>query len=230
MESCLIELLSNTNCHENWYSTPGLILLSSLSNSKIELVAYRSKTNLLNEDISSKHICLHHHAYYITEFSKIVRKACCDIFEVHKCKKPKGSCIITLKLVKLLFSSFPDAVPGKKLCVSCWNKASKAAAKPTDTRSHSISSESSITSESDFGIAGSNWEHAEASSNTSKELVSTVLQMLGESPINMHGKAMHQRQPLVKQKLATVAQNLNESFSKVAKAQHKLRCSCRSRS
>ena len=35
--------------------------------------------------------------------------------------------------------------------------------------------------------------------------------------MNMHGKAMHQRQPLVKRKLSTVAQNLNESFSKVAK-------------
>ena len=35
-----------------------------LSKSEIELVAYRSKTNLLNEDISSKHICLHHDGYY----------------------------------------------------------------------------------------------------------------------------------------------------------------------
>ena len=53
IKSCLIGLLSNINCHENWYSRkPGLILLSSLSKSEIELVAYRSKTNLLNEDIS----------------------------------------------------------------------------------------------------------------------------------------------------------------------------------
>ena len=89
MESCLIGLLSNTNCHENWYSRkPGLTLLSSLSKSEIELKAYRSKINLLNEDISSKHICLHHYAYYITKFSKIVRKTCCDIFEIHKHKKP----------------------------------------------------------------------------------------------------------------------------------------------
>ena len=51
-------------------------------------------------------------------------------------------------------------------------------------------------------------------------MVSTVLQMLGESPMNMHGKAMHQRQPLVKRKLSSVAQNLNESFSKVAKTQN----------
>ena len=50
-------------------------------------------------------------------------------------------------------------------------------------------------------------------------MVSTVLQMLGESPMNMHGKAMHQRQPLVKPKLSTVAQNQNESLSKVAKTQ-----------
>ena len=50
-------------------------------------------------------------------------------------------------------------------------------------------------------------------------MISTVLQMLRESPINMHGKAMHQRQPLMKQKFSTVAQNLNENFSKVAKTQ-----------
>ena len=107
MESCLIGLLSNTNCHESWYSRkPGLILLSSLSKSEIELVAYRSKTNLLNEVISSKHICLHHHAYYITKFLKIVRKTCCYIFEIHKHKKPKGSRVITLELAKLLISSF----------------------------------------------------------------------------------------------------------------------------
>ena len=86
----------------------------------------------------------------------------------------------------------------KKLCVSCWNKENEAAAKPKDTGSGAISSESSITSESDLSIAGSNWEHAEASGNTSKEMVSTVLQMLRESPMNRHGKAMHQRQPLVK--------------------------------
>ena len=210
MTSCLIELLSNTNCHENWYSRkPGLILLFSLFKSEIELVAYRSKTNILNEDISSKHICLHHYAYYITKFSKIVRKTCCDIFEIHK---HKGSRIITLELAKLLISSFPDAVPGKKLCVSCWNKGNKAAAKPTDIGSGAISSENSVTSESDISIAESDWEHAEASGNASKEMVSTLLQMLGESLINMHGKAMHQRQSLVKRKLSTVAQILNESF------------------
>ena len=110
MKSCLIGLLSNTNCHENWYSRkPGLILLSSLSKSEIELVAFRSKTNLLNKDISSKLIYLHHYAYYITKFSKIVGKICCDIFEIHKYKKPKGSRIIILELAKLLISS-SDAV------------------------------------------------------------------------------------------------------------------------
>ena len=164
-------------------------------------------------------MCLHDYAYYITKFSKIACKTYCDIFEIHKHNKSKGSSIITLELAKLLISSFPDAVPGKKLCVSCWNKVNKAAAKPTDTGSGTISSESSITSESDLSIAESDWELAEALGNTSKETVSTVLQMLGESPMNMHGKAMHQRQPLVKQKLSTVAQNLNESFSKVAKTQ-----------
>ena len=104
----------------------------------------------------------------------------------------------------------------EKLCVSCWNKANKDAAKPTDTGSGPISSESSVTTESDLSIAGSDWEHAEASGNTSKEMVSTVLQTLGESPMNMHGKAMHQRQPLRKQKLSTAA---HESFSKAAKTQ-----------
>ena len=90
MKSCLVGSVSNTNCHENWYSKkPRLILLSSLSKSEIELVANRSKTNLLNEDISSKHICLHHYAYYITKFSKIVCKTCCDIFEIHKHKNLK---------------------------------------------------------------------------------------------------------------------------------------------
>ena len=168
MKSCLIGLLGNTNCHENWYlRKPGLILLSSLSKSEIELVAYRSKTNILNEDISSKHICLPHYAYYITKFSKIVCKTCCDIFEIHKHKKPKGSRIITLELAKLLISSFPDAASGKKLCVSCWNKANKAAAKPTDTGSGAISPESFVTSESGLSIAESDWEHAEASGNTS---------------------------------------------------------------
>ena len=52
----------------------------------------------------------------------------------------------------------------KKICVSCWNKA---AAKPTDTGFGAISSESSVTSESELSIAGSDWEHAEASGNTS---------------------------------------------------------------
>ena len=37
--------------------------------------------------------------------------------------------------------------------------------------------------------------------------------------MNMHGKAIHQRQPLVKRKLSTIAQNLNEGFSEVAKTQ-----------
>ena len=194
-------------------------MLSSLSKCKIELVAYRSKTNLMNEDISSKHICLHHHAYYVAKFSKIIHKTCRDIFEIHKHKKPEVSHEITLELAKFLISSFPDAVPGKKLSVFCWNKANKTEAKPTDTGSGTISSERSLTSESDLSIAESDWEHAEASGNTSKEMVSTVLQMLGESPMNMHGKAMHQRQPLVKRKLSTVAQNLNESFSRVAKTQ-----------
>ena len=146
-------------------------------------------------------------------YYKIVRKTCCDVFEILKHKKPKGSHIITLELAKLLISSFPD-VPEKQLCVSFWNKANKASAKPTDTWSGSISSESSVTSESELSIAGSDWKHAEASGNTSKEMVSTVLQMLGESLMNMHGKAMHQRPPLVKRKLSIVAQNLNESFSK----------------
>ena len=56
-----------------------------------------------------------------------------------------------------------------------------------------ISSESSVTSESDLSIAGSDWEHAEASDNISKEMVSSALQMLRKSPINMHENAMHQR-------------------------------------
>ena len=37
--------------------------------------------------------------------------------------------------------------------------------------------------------------------------------------MNMHGKAMHQRQLFVKRKLSTVAQNLNENFSKVTQTQ-----------
>ena len=127
MKSCLIGLLSNTNCQENWYSRKsGLILLSFLSKSEIESVAYRSYKNLLNEDISSKHICLHHHAYYITKFSKTVHKTCCDIFEIHKHKKPKGSRIITLELAKLLISSFADAVPGKNtMCLLLEQSCSK---------------------------------------------------------------------------------------------------------
>ena len=170
-------------------------MLSSLSKSEIELVAYRSKTNLLNEDISSKHICLHHYAYYIT---KLFAKPAVIFLKFFNTKKPKGSRIITLELAKLLISSFPDAVPGKKLCVSCWNKANKASAKLTDTGSGAISSVSSVTSESDLSIAESDWEHTEASGYTSKEMVSTVLQLLEESPMNMNGKATHQRQPLVK--------------------------------
>ena len=43
------------------------------------------------------------------------------------------------------------------------------------------------------------------------------MQLFGESPVAMLSKALHQRQPLVKRKLSSAAQNLNKSFSKVAK-------------
>ena len=43
--------------------------------------------------------------------------------------------------------------------------------------------------------------------------------MVGESPILMHGKHVHQRQPLVKRKLSALAQNLSENFLKVARTQ-----------
>ena len=46
-----------------------------------------------------------------------------------------------------------------------------------------------------------------------------ALQLCGESPLTMHSKAVHQRHSLVKRKISAVAQNLNESFSKIAKTQ-----------
>jgi len=213
MESCLIGLLSKSNCHETWYSRkPGLILLSSLSETEIKLVALRSQTSISSEEISSKFICFHHHAYYLKKYSYHVSKNCCNIFDIHEGRKPKGSREITLELAEALAPVFPFIIPGKKLCISCWNKAKL---KPTEVIS---SSESSIGSESEQSAPGSDWESTSLS-NLSKEHVNMALQICGESPIAMHSKPMHQRQPLVKRKLSAVAQNLNKSFSKIAKTQ-----------
>ena len=52
-----------------------------------------------------------------------------------------------------------------------------------------------------------------ASSNTAQEKINNVLQLFGEPLVAMHNKALHQRQPLGKRKLSSVAQNLSESFS-----------------
>ena len=208
MEPCLIGLETKSNCHENWYSRkPGFVLLTTLTETEIELVALRSQTKITSEDISSKSICLHHYACYLRKFSSHVSKKCCNLFGIHKGQKPKGSREITLELAKAVTLHFPNIIPGYKLCISCWRKVK---AKQEELISTSESEQSAA--------AGSDWELL-APRPMSKEKVNLTLQMVGESPISMHSKPMHQRQSLVKRKLSAVAQNLNESFSKIAKTQ-----------
>ena len=66
----------------------------------------RSQKNLTSEDISTKSICLHHHAFFLRKFSSHVSKNCCDIFGIHQGKRPKGSCEINIKLAKALAPFF----------------------------------------------------------------------------------------------------------------------------
>ena len=191
MEPCLIGLLSKSSCQETWYARkPGFMLLSSLSETELELLAFRSQTKLLTESISSKHICLHHHAYYLKKFSSHVSSKCCNLFGNHNQKSRKGCREITLELAKALAPTFPDIIPGKKMCISCW-----ITAKSKSTEIVSSSKQSASTA--------SDWESA--SSNIAQEKVNTVLQLFGESPVAMLSKALHQRQPLVKCKLSSVA-------------------------
>ena len=69
MEPCLFGLVSKSDCHKTWYSRkPGLTLLSSFSKTEIELLIMRSQKNLTSEDVSTKSICLHHHAFFCENF------------------------------------------------------------------------------------------------------------------------------------------------------------------
>ena len=90
------------------------MLLSSLSETKLVLLTFRSQTKLLTENISSKHICLHHHAYYLKKFSSHVSSKCCNLFGNHNQKSRKGCREITLELVKVLAPTFPTLSQAKR--------------------------------------------------------------------------------------------------------------------
>ena len=200
MEPCLIGILSKSNCHESWYSRkPGLMLLSSLSQTEIELLTIRSSTTLSSHDIASKSICSHHHAYFLRKFVNHTSRNCCDIFGIHKGKKPKGSREITLELAKSISTKFPKAIPGYRLCVSCHMKAKSI---PADS---ALSSESTTESESEHSTTRSDWELT-GQLNLSKEKINQALQICGQSPIEMHSKPIRQRQVIVKRKLSAVGQ------------------------
>ena len=141
------------------------MLLSSLSQTELELLAFRSETKLLTKNISSKHICLHHHSYYLKKFSSHVSSKCCNLFGNHNQKSCKGCREITLELAKALAPTFPDVIPGKNMCISCWITAKS---KPIEIVS---SSEQSASTASD-------WESA--SSNIAQEKVNIVLQLFGK--------------------------------------------------
>ena len=120
MEPCLIKLLSKSSCHETWCARkPGFMLLSSLFETELELLDFKSQTKLFTESISSKHSCLHHHAYYLKKFSSHVSSKCCNLFGNHNQKSRKGCREITLEPAKALAPIFPDVIPGKKMCISC---------------------------------------------------------------------------------------------------------------
>ena len=64
---------------------------SSLSEKAIELLSFRSKIPLSDQDLSTKNICLHHQVYFLRKFSSYVSKNCSNIFALHIGKKPKGT-------------------------------------------------------------------------------------------------------------------------------------------
>ena len=105
------------------------MLLSLLSETEQKLLAFRSRTKLLTESISSKRIYLHHHAYYLKQLSSHASSKCCYLFGNHNQKSRKGCREITLELGKALALTFPDVIPRKKMCISCWIIAKS---KPTE--------------------------------------------------------------------------------------------------
>ena len=71
-------------------------------------------------------VCFHHEAELLHKYTaERSRDKCCDLFCLHKTKRVKANSIITLDLAEKLCSLYPTIIPGKKLCLNCYKKATK---------------------------------------------------------------------------------------------------------
>ena len=155
-------------------------------------------------------VCYHHKMAFLAKFT-CKQMSCCNLFGIHTgFSKAKGTSVIDLQTAKNLENKFLEIVPGLKFCPKCL-KLSK------NTLAYSTSG----SSESENELISYDTNTFECQSN-SKSNVSSVLNVMGSSPLKLHGldnrkkvKACKRKVETIKKKLIvdlSIATSLDQSF------------------
>ena len=211
LNACSVGTLTNdsNNCHKKSFTKKlGLIFIESLTETEKECLLWRSNLRRLDASQNSNPtVCHHHKLLFLSKFTR-KQMPCCDLFGLHESgSKAKGVAIISVEAAKNLENKYSAVKPGLKLCPNCF-KHSKTICNLSD------SSESE--NEAAFVLM------TEEIASRSKSNLTSVLDVVGGSPLKLHGLDVRKKWKACKRKIETVtkqliadlsvASNLDQSF------------------
>ena len=133
-------------------------------------------------------VCYKHKMAFLAKFTR-KQMSCCNLFEIYTgLYKANGTLVIDLQTAKNLENKFPEIVPGLKFCPKCL-KLSK----------NTIADSTSGSSESENELIFYDTNTFECQSN-SKSNVSSVLNVMGSSPLKLHGLDNHKKRKHLQKK------------------------------
>jgi len=213
LNACSIGIFSqdSNNCHKTSFTRKiGLDLIENLTSTEKECLLWQSNIRKMTSPLDSNlTVCCHHKLLFLSKFTR-KQMTCCNIFGIHTgSSKPKGTSVIDLQTAKNLEDKFPEVIPGLKFCPKCLKLAKNTLVENT---SGSSESENEVTSSI----------NSLESASHSKAKVTSVLNVVGGSPLKLHGlnnrkkvKACKRKVETVKKRLIadlSIATNLDQSF------------------
>ena len=214
LDACSIGIFckDSNSCHKTSFTRKvGLDLIQNLTYEEKECLLWRSNVQRMNaSQDTTLTVCYHHKMAFLAKFT-CKQMSCCNLFGIHTgFSKAKGTSVIDLQTAKNLENKFLEIVPGLKFCPKCLKLSKNTLA---DSTSGSSESENELIS------YGTNTFECQFNS---KFNVSSVLNVMGSSPLKLHGldnckkvKACKRKVETIKKKLIvdlSIATSLDQSF------------------
>ena len=212
-------------CHKSCYKKEtGLKFVSSLSETEIQILLWRTENQNFSECVDSLTICNHHYCLYLERFSENVKKTWVDPLNMHKSKKPaQGRRIISLEWAMKLKDNGILVTPGYKLFSRCMTACKAIDATNQTLMETSNDSDSwsttcgSSNSKSDFELEKEAQDYnANFETEQQKQALNASLSLIGESPLQFHSIPKRQKPNACKRKLQKAKKSLAVKLGEAA--------------